>query len=69
MLIILRTQWKTLVTVSLKVLIRNRRHKCTLNSYNGFTNKSYLRHRIKVNLKVKSGDRHMQVINRNPMCT
>ena len=44
-------------TVSLKVVSRKRRRKCTLKSYDRFTNSQDLRLTIKSDRKVKSGGR------------
>jgi hypothetical protein len=46
------------VTVSLKIASRKRRHKCTLKSYDRFTNSYDLRLAIKSDRKVKSGGRY-----------
>ena len=45
-------------TVSLKVVSRKRRRKCTLTSYDRFTNSQDLRLTIKSDRKVKSGGRY-----------
>ena len=54
-------------TVSLKVVSRKRRRKCTLKlSYDRFTNSKDLRLATKSDRKVKSGGRYSQVVNRKP---
>jgi hypothetical protein len=49
-------------TVSLKVVSRKRRRKCTLKIYDYFAKKYYLRLTIKGDGKVKSGGRYHQVL-------
>ena len=52
------------VTVSLKIASRKRRHKCTLKSYDRFTNSQDLRLAIKSDRKVKSGGRYIVHVSR-----
>ena len=51
---------RNLATVSLKVVSRKRRRKCTLKSYDRFTNSQDLRLATKTDRKVKSGGRYSQ---------
>lgn len=49
---------KLLATVSLKIVSRKRRRKCTFMSYDRFTNKLNLQFTIKNDRKVKCGGRY-----------
>ena len=54
-------------SISLKVVSRKRRRKCTLKSYDRFTNSYDLRLTTKSDRKFKSGSRYSELVNRKPI--